>query len=66
MFELRMSLLLPFSCRANLGTFLHFQGNARHSLNEHGQDRFPGAAPTHGELVSQRSGAQGKKGNFSL
>ena len=66
MFELRMSLLLPFSCRVNLGTFLHFQGNARHSLNEHGQDRFWGAAPTHGELVGQRSGAQGKKGNLSL
>ena len=61
-----MSFLLSFSCRVNLGTSLHFQGNARHSLNKHGQDRFPGAAPTHGELVSQRSGAQGKKGNLSL
>ena len=66
MFEIRMSLLLPFSFRANLGTFLHFQGNAGYSLNKHGQDHFPGAAPTDGELVSQRSGAQGKKGNFSL
>ena len=61
-----MSLLLPFPCRANLGTFLLFQGNAGHSLNKHGQDHFPGATPTHGGLVSQRSGAQGKKGNLSL
>ena len=60
-----MTLLLPFSCRANLGTFLHFQDNARHSLNNHGQDHFPGATPTHRELVSQISGAQGKKGNLS-
>ena len=54
MFEIRFSLPLPFSC------------NGRHSLNKHGQNHFAGAAPTHGELVSQRSGAQGKKGNFIL
>ena len=66
MFEIRFSLPLPFSCRANLGTFPHFQGNARHSLNNHGQDHFPGATSTHRELVSQISGAQGKKGNLSL
>ena len=66
MFEIRFSLPLPFSCRASLGTFLHFQGNSRHSLNKHGQNHFAGAAPTHGELVTQRSGAQGKKVNFIL
>ena len=66
LFKIRMSLLLPFSCRANLGTFLHFQGNAGYSLNKHAQDHFPGATSTDGELVSQRSGAQGKKGNLSL
>ena len=53
MFEIRFSLPLPFSCRANLGTFLV-------------RNHFAGAAPTHGELVTQRSGAQGKKVNFIL